>query len=109
MIGLEALLAHPWGTFSALRQTHLSDKPDPHPFQSLTIGREGQSRWTERGFMYQGEGRGLRPLPSHPERLPLAHCPTEPRWAPDRVLSSLTRQVGKLKGEKTCPMPPSCQ
>lgn len=59
--------------------------------------------------MYQGGGREFRPLPSHPEGLPSAHCLTEPRGAPDRVLSSLGRQVGKLKGEKTGPMPPSCQ
>lgn len=32
--------------------------------------------------MYQGGEKGLRPLPSHPEGLPLAYCPTEPTKAP---------------------------
>lgn len=57
----------PRGSSSALcQQTHLSDKPDPHPFQSLTIGREGQSRWAERESMYQGGGAGGGSFPSLP-------------------------------------------
>lgn len=83
MMGLEGLPScPPLGAILSLPQTHLSDKPDPHLFQSLTIGREGQSRWAERGSMYQGGEKGLGPLPSHPEGLPLAYCPTEPTKAP---------------------------
>lgn len=36
--------------------------------------------------MYQGGG--LRPLPTHPEALPIAHCPMGCREAPDEVYSS---------------------
>lgn len=79
-----------------LKQTHLSDKPGPHPFQSLTISREGESRLAEGGETCQG-GRGSGPTP--PSSSVLLGChPTEPQT------------VGrKLNEERVFPVPPCSQ
>lgn len=96
-----SLLGLPQGPCSALcQQTHLSDKPDPHPFQSLTIGREGQSRWAERESMYQGAGGAQSP--PYPPR---AH-PTE---TPGPQTGPLQPHLTGLKIEQEKDLPNATQ
>lgn len=48
--------------------------------------------------MYQG-GRELRPLPTQPEGLPVAHCPTEQRGSPVWSPPAPSKRGDVLRGD----------
>lgn len=103
-VGLGASCSSPLGPFSALPwHTHQSDKPDPHLFQSLTIGR-GREQTGREDPCQGGEGTGL--LPSQ-KVCPAAHCPTEQRGSP--VWSPPAPSKRGMSEGGTCPRPLSCR